>query len=303
MSKTAAKIFICVWSVVLVLFGVLFGYLCYSGGWGSLGGYSYWSGDNTTFQQLHDQTITEPVNALQLDWKGGDVTLFPGDGQEVKIIQRGVKNTPADQFFRTSVKNGVLTVSDGNRVAGLRIGPFSYSIGSDLEIHLPQKTYETISLRTSGGDVSGETLDAGKLDVTTASGDIFLSGNFQKLEMTSTSGDLVCRDVSVDQLVLDTTSGDVDCEGELSAITATSTSGELCFRTSRMITGASISSTSGDVMLALPENDGFTARLNTAVGDLLCEFGSDGGHTYQYKDGGAEIQMDTTSGDVYLQRS
>ena len=105
----------------------------------------------------------------------------------------------------------------------------------------------------------------------------------------------------MEQLACQTTSGDMEISGKLSQITATSTSGDVSLRTSQMITEATIQSTSGDVLLFLPENDGFTAQLHSSSGDLICAFpGFQGGNEFRYKDGGASIRLDTTSGDACL---
>ena len=301
MGKTAAKVSIGIWSLVFVLFATLFGYLWYNGGWGGLflplrGWYH-----NSSYQTVHEQTFTDPVQSLDLRWNGGDVSIRSSSSSEIKIVQKGVKNTPEEQFFQASVRDGVLTVTDGSTTAGLAFGPFPFSIGSDLEVYLPEETYDALSLETTDGDLFFEALQAERLEVRTQSGDAELSGVYQELAFASHNGDFLCRDVTVEQLACQTTSGDMEISGKLSQITATSTSGDVSLRTSQMITEATIQSTSGDVLLFLPENDGFTAQLHSSSGDLICAFpGFQGGNEFRYKDGGASIRLDTTSGDACL---
>lgn len=300
MSRTTAKIYIGVWSAVLLLFTALFGYLWYNGGWTGLSLHFGWS-NHSTYQQVHEQTFTEPIQTLALDWKGGDVSVFSTSGKEIKIVQKAVKNTPEDQFFQASIEDDALVVSNGKTVAGLPIGPFPFSIGSDLEVYLPERIYETLQLDTTGGDIFFQPLEVKDLVVHTNSGDVSLGGDFEKLDFSSNSGDLLCRDVTVKQLITQTTSGDIQASGNLACIRATSTSGDISLRTSQMITEAAIQATSGDVVLFIPENDGFTAQLNSSTGDFICAFPDfHGGDTYRYKDGSAKIQLNTTSGDACL---
>ncbi|MFR8228404.1 MAG: DUF4097 family beta strand repeat-containing protein [Anaeromassilibacillus sp.] len=300
MSRTTAKIYIGVWSAVLLLFTALFGYLWYNGGWTGLSLHFGWS-NHSTYQQVHEQTFTEPIQTLALDWKGGDVSVFSTSGKEIKIVQKAVKNTPEDQFFQASIEDDALVVSNGKTVAGLPIGPFPLSIGSDLEVYLPEQIYETLQLDTTGGDIFFQPLEVKELVVHTNSGDVSLGGDFEKLDFSSNSGDLLCRDVTVKQLISQTTSGDIQASGSFARIQATSTSGDISLRTSQMITEAAIQSTSGDVVLFIPENDGFTAQLNSSTGDFICAFPDfHGGDTYRYKDGSAKIQLNTTSGDACL---
>ena len=300
MSRTTAKIYIGVWSAVLLLFTALFGYLWYNGGWTGLSLHFGWS-NHSTYQQVHEQTFTEPIQTLALDWKGGDGSGFSPRGKEIKIVQKAVKNTPEDQFFQASIEDDALVVSNGKIVAGLPIGPFPFSIGSDLEVYLPERIYETLQLDTTGGDIFFQPLEVKDLVVHTNSGDVSLGGDFEKLDFSSNSGDLLCRDVTVKQLISQTTSGDIQASGSFARIQATSTSGDISLRTSQMITEAAIQSTSGDVVLFIPENDGFTAQLNSSTGDFICAFPDfHGGDTYRYKDGSAKIQLNTTSGDACL---
>lgn len=244
MSRTTAKIYIGVWSAVLLLFTALFGYLWYNGGWTGLSLHFGWS-NHSTYQQVHEQTFTEPIQTLALDWKGGDVSVFSTSGKEIKIVQKAVKNTPEDQFFQASIEDDALVVSNGKTVAGLPIGPFPFSIGSDLEVYLPEQIYETLQLDTTGGDIFFQPLEVKDLVVHTNSGDVSLGGDFEKLDFSSNSGDLLCRDVTVKQLISQTTSGDIQASGSFARIQATSTSGDISLRTSQMITEAAIQSTSG----------------------------------------------------------
>ena len=136
-------------------------------------------------------------------------------------------------------------------------------------------------------------MEVKELVVHTNSGDVSLGGDFEKLDFSSNSGDLLCRDVTVKQLISQTTSGDIQASGSFARIQATSTSGDISLRTSQMITEAAIQSTSGDVVLFIPENDGFTAQLNSSTGDFICAFPDfHGGDTYRYKDGSAKIPVE-----------
>lgn len=76
MSRTTAKVLIGIWSIVFVLFAALFGYLWYNGGWMGLPQQFGWYSD-PTYQTVHEQTLSEAVQTLDLNWKGGDVSIFP----------------------------------------------------------------------------------------------------------------------------------------------------------------------------------------------------------------------------------
>ena len=158
-----------------MLFATLFGYLWYNGGWGGLflplrGWYH-----NSSYQTVHEQTFTDPVQSLDLRWNGGDVSIRSSSSSEIKIVQKGAqKRAGKSSFSRAShhsSADGVLTVTDGSTTAGLAIGPFPFSIGSDLEVYLPEETYDALSLETTDGDLFFEALQAERLEVRTQSGD------------------------------------------------------------------------------------------------------------------------------------
>ena len=218
-----------------------------------------------------------------------------------KLCKKGSKTRRKSSFFQASVRDGVLTVTDGSTTAGLAIGPFPFSIGSDLEVYLPEETYDALSLETTDGDLFFDALQAERLEVRTQSGDAELSGVYQELAFASHNGDFLCRDVTVEQLACQTTSGDMEISGKLSQITATSTSGDVSLRTSQMITSATIQSTSGDVLLFPPGKRRLYGAAPQLVGRSDLRFpGFQSGNEFRYKDGGASIRLDTTSGDACL---
>lgn len=304
MNKTAAKIIIGIWSVILVFCIGMFIFFANVGDWGNRIYWSPFSPDrNYSYVQLKEQSIPDEVDSLDISWRGGDVLFYETDADEIKIIQHGVKNTPEAQFFTTTLNGGTLTVKDGKKAAGLWIGPFSYSIGSDLDIYLPQKMYRALSVETVGGDVNIRGWNAERIDLKSVSGDLSLEGAYTELSMHTTSGEMIARSIQTEQLSIGTVSGDASVSGSIGKIDAGSTSGEIILRSEILPESTSIHTVSGDISLGIPENDGFTLHFNSVSGDLSTSFQTYGDkHTMQYKDGGAQIDLNTTSGDVHLHK-
>ncbi|WP_195984836.1 DUF4097 family beta strand repeat-containing protein [Clostridium sp. D33t1_170424_F3] len=304
MSKTAAKVIIGIWSVILVFCIAVFAFLCVNDGWGNRWFWhsSRYNGD-WSYVQLREQRISENVDSLDIDWKGGDVIFYESDDSTVKIVQRGVKNTPEEEFFNFSVSNGKLKIQDGKRTAGLRIFPFSFSIGSDLDVYLPQKTYQTLAVRTIGGDVSLQEFNASVLELSSTSGDLSVSGEYTEMTLESTSGDLECSAVQTDRLEFQTVSGEALFKGRAGQINANSTSGDLSFKVEEMPESVSAHTVSGEIIFALPENDGFSVEFHSVSGDLYSDFWDrTDRYNTQYKDGGTQFDLSTTSGDVRIHK-
>lgn len=304
MSKTAAKVIIGIWSVILVFCIAVFAFLCVSDGWGNRYFWhsSRYDGD-WSYVQLKEQSISEEINSLDINWKGGDVIFYESDNATVKIVQRGVKNTPEAEFFNYNVSNGKLTIQDGKRTAGLRIFPFSFSIGSDLDVYLPQKTYETLAVKTVGGDVDLQSFQAAALEMKSTSGDLTASGTYTEMTLETTSGDMEFSSAQTDRLELHTVSGEASFKGSAKQINANSTSGDLSFKVEDMPEAVSVHTVSGEIAFALPENDGFSVEFHSVSGDLYSDFWDrTDRYNTKYKDGGKLFDLSTTSGDVRLHK-
>lgn len=304
MSKTAAKVIIGIWSVILVFCIAVFAFLCVSDGWGNRYFWhsSRYDGD-WSYVQLKEQSIPEEIDALDIDWKGGDVIFHASDNATVKIVQRGVKNTPETEFFNSDVKNGKLTIQDGKRSAGLRIFPFSFSIGSDLDVYLPEKTYQTLAVKTVSGDIDLQEFNASVLELRSTSGDLTVSGEYTEMTLETTSGDMECTAAQTDRLELQTVSGESTFRGSVKQINANSTSGDLSFKMDTMPEGVSAHTVSGEMVFALPENDGFSVEFHSVSGDLYSDFWDrTDRYNTQYKDGGTLFDLRTTSGDALLHK-
>jgi hypothetical protein len=194
------------------------------------------------------------------------------------------------------------------------------------------------SLHSTSGDC---TVDAagGSLDVRTVSGDAHVSGHARAL-VRSTSGDItaalegpldagsVSGDIEVrsasDSLVLASTSGDISVDSAPRAIEASSSSGSLEVLSAggsvdlssssgsvsvglhAPLSGATVSSSSGDVELKLADGLDASLALSTSSGDIECDVpvvlqGHGRQHmNAQFGRGGAPIKAQTVSGDLHV---
>jgi hypothetical protein len=148
-----------------------------------------------------------------------------------------------------------------------------------------------LQVTTISGDV---TLEGGKVDgatVKTTSGEIDLDGAVGPLDLGTVSGDISVRDAHEAKLTLATTSGDIDYEGDLARDGANQ-----------------LSTISGDVKLRLPDTSGFRLDASTVSGEMHSDFDLSGGQAGlgtldgQAGDGGASVNVNTTSGEISLER-
>jgi hypothetical protein len=140
-----------------------------------------------------------------------------------------------------------------------------------------------ITVSTASGDVTLSDSRAGKIatasgnvdvqgtpgvyNVATSSGDVTIEAASDSLWIESTSGDVVVRKAGHDPGVR-TSSGDVTLRGASGKISVTTVSGEVEAHLTPPLTGASVSSASGDVRIGLGSRLGCRLELRTTSGTI-----------------------------------
>src|SRR5262245_14259217 len=140
-----------------------------------------------------------------------------------------------------------------------------------------------VSVNTASGDVTLTDARAGRIatasgnvevqglggiyNVATSSGDVTIDAASDSLWIESTSGDVVVRKAGHDPGVR-TSSGDVTLRGASGKISVTTVSGEVEAQMNPPLTGASISSSSGDVRIGLESRVGCRLELRTSSGTI-----------------------------------
>lgn len=286
--KTSAVIRIVIWSLVaLILTGVLVSVVVFKGVLGGSGDFSIgltgnvYSGD----YNIGGGSVTEPINAVEVDWVSGKIEISVYDGETTEISENEISDE--DYKLRYKVENGRLTVH--SEKSGFSFGIISRP-KKELTIKIPRAYAE--NLKT--------------LKINSTSAEINLNG-LTVLESTETdtvSGRVTAENLNTASLECDTVSGDVKASGAIEAFDLSSTSGAAEITTTVPLKKLETDTVSGDVTLTLPESSGFTLEFDTVSGDLNCELpmtNKNGKHICN--DGSAEFEADSTSGDFTVKRT
>src|SRR5699024_5346634 len=122
------------------------------------------------------------------------------------------------------------------------------------------------------------------------------------LSAGTTSGNINGEDITVNGADLDTTSGDIILNGSLDMVEANTVSGKIDLTLLSCPSTLEADTTSGNVLLFLPENSGFTLAFDTTSGSLRTDYGTVTlDNKLQVGDGTGEFEVDTVSGDLILQ--
>ena len=207
------------------------------------------------------------------------------------------------RMVRTNVRNVCVTISGSGRIVvrmplsascgvnahstsgDITIGEVRLtalrceSMSGDISVRLADAGLPEIHLRSASGDIDASFRtgrSAGRVNASTMSGDVSLSGNCEQMNVSTVSGDAEIRG-DLGSIALNTVSGDAE-------IMLTGASAHVSMRT-----------TSGDLRLKLPD-PGMTvhARLNSVSGDVHNHHADAGEHS------SVVVTGQSVSGDITI---
>jgi len=239
-------------------------------------------------------------------WDRSEVQIRGAAGDDVEEVE--ITSTATGVKIRVHNRSGKRNIEGTNLY--LRI-PQSASIEADsvsADITVSDNLGERILLNTISGDLE---IDASPelLEMHSVSGDVEFRGTASRSSVETVSGEIALVGPA-GEISINTVSGDVSLEaGEVSRGRFESVSGDMTLTLSLGDGGRlSCDSMSGDVKLRLPASQQAEFTAQSYSGDINSEFGSSTrvskgpGQMLRHKEGdnGAEIRLETFSGDVYI---
>lgn len=264
-------------------------------------------------------TALKDLRGIEVHTGAGDVTVHVSEAPDAGVIIDG----DVDDLDVTCSADGVLTIREGRTASSSFFS--RRGIGSaDVELLLPSRHWETISITTGSGDVDfdRDALDIDQLSVSTGSGDLSVrlsacgqfnfrsgsgdvevDGSCARLRAETASGDIDLQG-ELGQVTVRTASGDIELHGGAGEIRADSVSGDVEVETSLFPGALELSSKSGDVAARIPDGGPFSVRMKTVSGELECGFPVNYVNgVCVYGDGtGPAWSITSVSGDVSLER-
>ena len=295
----------------------------YQGGGESADGPHFCGEDGSYMEHQDDGTYSvtalRDLRGIEVFTEAGDVSIHMSEAPDAGVIIDG----DVDDLEVACSADGVLTIREGRTASSSFFSRMGFR-SADVELFLPRRHWETITVTTASGDVDidRDGLDIDCLTVTTASGDLncrlracavlsFKSASGD-LELQGTCTDLIAETKSgdlslkgqVENAQLKTASGDISLEGLVSSFHAKTMSGDVEVETSALPQAMELSSKSGECEARIPDAGPFSVRLKTISGALECEFPVNYNNGLcVYGDGsGPMYTMSSISGDVSLKR-
>lgn len=308
-GKTSAVIRIICWSIIAVaLIAVLI--LGLNKRWHftpfQTGGWSY--PESSKYTAGPAKLPADKIKNINVDWLDGSVTLTTADTDKLTVNETSRQKLSADKQLHYYLKDDTLLIQYRGATKNL-ISTFSNGLSKKLEIQIPKKyaaSFREIVVDGVSSDLSLENLKAEKLYLDSVSGDITLKNiKTDTLTADTTSGSLDSTALIVTtSAVTNTTSGSVSLEGTINDIQHDSVSGDLRVLSDICPQKIQADTTSGSILINIPDNPGFTLDYDTVSGDIHTDFPTTGSDSHlTYESGQNHFRIETTSGDITVRKN
>ncbi|HBE9109668.1 DUF4097 family beta strand repeat-containing protein [Clostridioides difficile] len=283
-----------------------------------------------------NESFSDKINDINVDWISGEVRIKRSDSNKIKLIQKIPSNFSKKKLAKIMVDGDSLSIYD-NSAKKFFIG-INLPKPTILELYLPNKLYDKITLYTTSADIYSTYIRSNTVEANTVSGAIGLSGNINKINLDTTSGHIDIAKLNsknatlkstsgeiqlsgkIDVLNLETTNGDINLKdiynknltcssvsgkmnlsGVFSDIKAESTSSNIKITSSKMLSSLYCETTSANVDLSIPDNPGFTLNFDKVSGVLDSDFELNRhSDLYTYKNGITDLYLSTTNGNLTI---
>ena len=228
----------------------------------------------------------DSVRNLEIDWVSGSIRVEPADVKTVTFSE----SEPRDGRYqlRWELKEHTLKISfcDDSLTDW-----HHFSINANLEKDLTVLVPRDFALESLEVDSASATLEVKDLTI-------------RDVEVDSASGACQFDGCTLEQLDVDTASGDIRFQGRLDVLDCEGASASIYAALDNVPSRISVDTMSGDLDLTLPENAGYTLKLDAMSSAFRSDFDTtlkNGQHISG--DGSCRIDVSAMSGDVTIRKA
>ena len=260
---------------------------------GSLALYFYTANYTTESETIAEYELTDlstgtfssqELDSIEINWASGRITLSPNDRLTDTIPVREVASSEDTQKMVLKHSGKTLQIDCAKSPITLfGISTFADAT-KDLYIEVPSDWYcRDLEINSASTPVNISHMEIGDADFDLASGDLNMD---------------VCK---VKSLTIDAASGTLNFNGEFQELECDAASANCNIRVSNSPKKIECNSASGDLILSLPEDCGFSCESDGLNVDFSSDFPTtieDGRHVYG--NGSCQINFDTLSGSLAI---
>lgn len=303
-NKAIAKIII--WSIVaIILIGVLiyFMFKPFNLKGISLGNIKFNYANSEKYSIGNGSVSGKDINEIEINWISGKIKVIPYDGDEIIFNESSKLMISEDDQLRYLNENGKLIIQF-YKPRGFG-GFFSQTLSKSLEVSVPRelaKSLVTLDISNVSSAIDVSDISAEEIYINNVSGGTNLQNiTCTLLKIDTVSGGISCNSLTASKIESDSVSANIKLEGSIDSIDHESVSGSLTFEGIKCPDSIDCQTISGKASVTIPDNDGFTAMLDSVSGKITCDFAAiSKKDRIIYKDGNAKFDFESVSGNVYI---
>lgn len=271
--------------VTLLIIGVAG--LLFMGFQGKAFSFSSMWGDVESFERTESFNRTE-VEEIEVDVSSADIQLLASESDSIEVRYYGNSNhrEKVEKAFYATMRDNALDIGTKSTVN------FGISFQDlNLEIAVPKKQLNNLTINSSSGDVQVEGLKA------------------KEMELKLSSGDIHFKNVQSPHINIRTSSGSVEGEKVKGDLSVGTSSGDIDLSKHSLNQNVDVHSSSGDIRIQASEEPSslyvqFDSSSGEAEIDFPMQFSSmDESHVKgTVGEGEHTVQVNTSSGDFELRR-
>ena len=241
------------------------------------------------------------IREIELNWVEGRVNIVEGTGDSIRFSETGAGALEEKYQLHSYVKGDKLII----QFCKANTRTFQV-LNKTLTLELPQGmeltelTVQSVSAKVEIGKASAE-----KLSITTVSGAMEATGiKAGTIKAEAVSGNIMLSQSSGREFSANSISGSILLENsQFEEVNADGVSGEIALSPGNVLKRLKAESVSGNLRVTLPENMPFTASYDSVSGNFQCDFPVEMQKERAiYLGGGADIDLETISGGIYIHK-
>jgi DUF4097 and DUF4098 domain-containing protein YvlB len=245
-----------------------------------------------------DREISDKIEAIDIDYLSGDVTLTESSSDAFIITETSGKELDDILKVHTWVDGSTLYVKYCASAKKLDINLLS----KKLTIGVPKGTnLNNLKMHVSSGDVDA-VCSSKNIDIHCSSGDVHLDqkGKSDIINAHTSSGRVELNIESADKVDVAVSSGKIKINAlDITEINSKTSSGDSVYTFTKTPVTSNLKASSGDITINLPKDADLSADLDTSSGDVSYELAfAKNGDNYVCGSGANKLTAHTSSGDV-----
>ncbi len=261
---------------------------------------------STTNYTTNTLTPVGEFDKIDISVNTADVKFEISDDDNCKIVCHEEENNK----HSAEIENRTLFIKVTNTKKWYNFVGISFE-APKMTVYLPKNSYETLSVKTSTGDVNlPKDFSFGRVEIDGDTSDVnFLATVSEALEIKVTTGDVKIADIATNRLILSSSTGDMSLEGvSCSELDAESDTGKILLEKVIAEERIEIKTDTGDVCFEKSDAQSISVETDTGdvFGSLLSEkiffVESDTGRIDIPKtSSGGKCEISTDTGDVRIE--